>query len=141
MKTHHIKVAVISLAISALLTSCASTYEAIGKVNMLSAGHLTPNLNYKKLTANAGGRKKDVKHSKATTMQQAIKQVVDKVPDGRFMTNVTVYIVNGGYYAVSGNVWGVGNDSIPHQYTSQSSPATSDSEDMNYFTTTQPVLK
>ena len=129
MKTIHIKIAVASLLLGSLLTSCAGTYEAIGKVNILSETEVTPGLKYTQLTTNSGGNKRELKYSTAATVQEAVAQVIDKVPGGRFMTDVTIYAVNDGYFAVMGNVWGTTNDSIPAKnlnyvvYTQNTSPA------------------
>lgn len=96
-----------------LLSSCASNYETIGKVSMLAPDRVDRGIQYKPLAANTGSSKKEITASKAQSVTQAVQQVIDKVPGGKYMTNVTVYVVNGGYLAVKGDVWGVGTDSVP----------------------------
>lgn len=114
MKTQQFKTGIAILLLGTLLTSCAKTYEAIGHVSMLSAGtYVNPGIKYQQLTSNSGGSKKEVKHSKAESVRVAIKNVIGSVAGGCFMTNVTVYAVNDGYFAVSGNVWGTCKDSVP----------------------------
>ncbi|HWY98238.1 MAG TPA: hypothetical protein VNY36_04035 [Bacteroidia bacterium] len=112
MKTNKIKLAITGLLISTLFTSCAVNYEAIGKVSMLSVGKVDPNLKYKQFTTNSGGSKKELKSSYAPTVKAAIRQVLSNTPGGYFITNVTIYSVNDGYFAVSGDVWGVDKDTI-----------------------------
>lgn len=113
MKTNKMKITAASLLLGTLLTSCATTYEAIGNVSVLSESKVNPELKYTQLTTNSGAAKRQLKHSTAATVQEAVNQVIDNVPGGRFMTNVTIYAVNDGYFAVTGNVWGTTNDSIP----------------------------
>jgi hypothetical protein len=129
MKTILTKTAAASLLLGALLTSCAGTYEAIGKVNILSETEVASGLKYTQLTTNSGADKKELKYSTAATVQEAVAQVIGNVPGGRFITDVTIYAVNDGYFAVTGNVWGTTNDSIPAKalnyvvYTQSTSPS------------------
>ena len=114
MKTKQIKSVIAALLLGTLLTSCASTYQAIGHVSMLSGGsYVNPAVKYEQLTTNTGSDPKDLKKSTAETVKAAINDVIESIPGGCFMTNVTVYAVNDGYFAVSGNVWGAAKDSIP----------------------------
>lgn len=94
-----------------LLTSCASTYNEIGGLSMLADRHVDPNGHYKKLATAAGATKKEIKSTSADDMKSAINQVIAKVPGGLFLTNVKIYVVNGDYLAVSGDVWGYTGDS------------------------------
>jgi len=104
MKIQTLKTILKSLALSILLSSCG-TYEVIGKVDTLSDRHINASLKYKQLTTNSGSSKKEILHSEAVTVRGAVTQALAKIPGGCFMTDVTVYAVNDGYFAVSGNVW------------------------------------
>lgn len=91
------------------ITSCTSVKQ-IGKVNMISNRNVDPKLNYEVITTYSGGSKKELKKSKSTTIEDAIDQTVRKIPGGEFLMNVKVYLVNGQYLAVEGDVWGVKSD-------------------------------
>lgn len=101
------------LAAASLLTSCAGTYQAVGKVGMLAPDRVENGVNYQPLATNTGSSKKVITASKAQTVSQAVQQVINTVPGGKYMTNVTVYVVDGGYIAVKGDVWGVSADTVP----------------------------
>jgi hypothetical protein len=92
--------------ISVLLTSCASAYQEIGSLAMLSNRNIEPSKNYKKLATAIGGTKKELKESNAESMDAAINNAISKVPGGKYLTNVKIYVVRGEYLAVSGDVWG-----------------------------------
>ena len=96
MKTNTLKKAGIALLLSGLFASCASKYEAIGNVSLLSERAIKPGLEYKQLTTNSGGSKKELKSSKTVSIKDAVAQVISKVPGGCFITDVTIYIVNDG---------------------------------------------
>lgn len=114
MKTINLKTACMCLMAGLMLASCASSYDAVGTVGMLAPDRVDKGVKYSKLTTNSGGGKQDLKNSKASTVTQAVQQVIDNVPGGKYMTNVTVYVVNGGYVAVKGDVWGIGTDTVPN---------------------------
>ncbi len=92
--------------ISAMLTSCAASYNEIGSLGMLSDRHLDPNGHYQKLAANVGSEKKVIVKTKADNIEAAINQVLNQIPGAQYMTNVKIYAVDGDYLAVSGDVWG-----------------------------------
>jgi len=94
------------ILLSALLTSCAGTYNEIGSLSMLSNKHLDPSGHYQKLALKAGTSKKEIRQSKADNMEAAINQVISQIPGAEYMTNVKIYAVKGNYLAVSGDVWG-----------------------------------
>ena len=103
---------------SMLLVSCASTYQEIGGVNLLATHDVPEKQNYKLLATGVGSTKKEIKHSTAQSMNEAVKAVLDRVPGGDHLTNVKLYIVNDIYLAVSGDVWGI--DST-HTYVAKQS--------------------
>jgi|SRR6185312_2262336 len=117
MKPLNLKKIAIYMSSILMLASCRSAYQTIGSVDMLSSKTLDTTLNYKQYTVNTGASRKQIKHSTAENIDQAINNVVSQVPGGMYITNVTIYIVKGDYYAVSGNVWGVQKDTlIIHHY-------------------------
>lgn len=110
MKNQTIKTVLKSIVISIMLSSCG-TYEVIGKVDILSDRHINTGIKYKQLTTNSGGSKKEILRSQAVTIHGAVTKALARVPGGCFMTNVVVYAVNDGYFAVSGNIWVADKDS------------------------------
>lgn len=100
-----VKLSVIALVMISAITSCTSVKQ-IGKVNMISNRNVDPNLKYEVLTTYAGGSKRELKKSKATSIEAAMDQTVKKVPGGEFLMNCKIYIVNSKYIAVEGDVWG-----------------------------------
>ena len=116
MKSNIVKKVGILIFSSILFASCTSSYEAIGNVSVLSDRAIKAGVAYKQLSINSGGTKEELKHSQAETLDEAVSQVISQVPGGRFITNVTIYVGDNGYYAVSGNVWGtpVGGDTVQH---------------------------
>lgn len=89
----------------ALSSSCVSVKQ-IGKVNMISNRNVDPKMDYDAISTYSGGSKKELRKSKAKTIEDAIDQTVRKVPGGEFLMNVKIYMVNGQYLAVEGDVWG-----------------------------------
>lgn len=93
------------LALTIILASCTSVKQ-IGKVNMISNRNIDPNLEYERISTYFGGSKKELKKTKAKTIEDAIDQTVRKAPGGEFLMNVKLYVVKDQYYAVEGDVWG-----------------------------------
>jgi len=100
-----VKLSVIALVMISAMTSCTSVKQ-IGKVNMISNRNVDPNLKYQSLTTYSGGSKRELKKSKATSIEAAIDNTVKKVPGGEFLMNCKIYVVNSKYIAVEGDVWG-----------------------------------
>lgn len=96
----------ITLLVITAGTSCTSVKQ-IGKVNMISNRNVDPKLDYDVITTYSGGSNRELKKSKAKTVEDAIDQTVRKVPGGEFLMNVKIYMVNGQYIAIEGDVWGV----------------------------------
>lgn len=97
------------IVIALLLSSCSSIKQ-IGKVNMISNRNVSPELKYQVLTTYSGGSNKELKKSKATSIEDAIDKTVRKVPGGEFVMNAKIYLVDGKYIAVEGDVWGNANN-------------------------------
>ena len=88
-----------------LLTSCMQVKQ-IGKVNMISNRNVDPNLKYSLITTYSGGSDRELKKSRAKTIEDALDATVRKVPGGEFLMNAKIYLVNGQFMAVEGDVWG-----------------------------------
>jgi hypothetical protein len=87
-------------------TSCASTYNEIGGLGMLTDRQIDPKGHYKLIATSIGSSKKAIKNSKAESMKAAIDSTLSKVQGALFLTNVKLYIVKRDYIAVSGDAWG-----------------------------------
>lgn len=86
--------------------SACKTVKKIGRVNMISIRNVEPNLEYSVITTYSGGSKRELRKTKATTIEDAVTQTVRKIPGGEFIMNATIYKVAGTCYAVEGDVWG-----------------------------------
>jgi len=54
-----------------------------------------------------GASKQEIRKTKATTLEDAIDQVVKSTPGGEYLKNVKVYLTDNKYLAVEGDVWGI----------------------------------
>jgi hypothetical protein len=97
------------LCIAILLTSCVTTKQ-IGSVNMISNRNIETSANYTLIKSYMGADKKEIRQSKAKTVEAAIDQVVKSTPGGEFLKNVKIYKVSTNYLAVEGDVWGIVNN-------------------------------
>jgi len=96
-----------ALLFTMLFTSgCAPSVVKIGTLNMVSHRNVDPDLKYELVSSYAGGSKKELKKSRATTVEEALEQTVRKVPGGELMMNVKLYQISGKYFAIEGDVWG-----------------------------------
>jgi hypothetical protein len=97
----------IGFVATAFLASCGSTtLKQVGKVNMISNRNVDPKLDYSLLSSYSGGSQRELKKSKAITIEDAVDQTVRKVPGGEFLMNTKLYIINNKYFAIEGDVWG-----------------------------------
>jgi phage tail sheath protein FI len=87
-------------------SSCAVTIKQIGSVNMISNRNIDGSTNYVLLKSYMGANQKELRKSKAVTVQDAIEQVVKSTPGGEFLKNVKLYTTSKKYFAVEGDVWG-----------------------------------
>lgn len=101
-----------SLILTILLSVSCTTIKQIGDINMISNRNIESSANYKVLTTYSGGSKKDLRKSRANTLQQAVDETVRETVGGEYLVNVKIYVVNQRYYAVEGDVWGKG-DEVP----------------------------
>jgi alkyl sulfatase BDS1-like metallo-beta-lactamase superfamily hydrolase len=57
-----------------------------------------------------GAIKQEIRETKATTIEDAIDQVVKSTPGGEYLKNVKVYLTGNKYLAVEGDVWGIADN-------------------------------
>jgi hypothetical protein len=93
------------LMVFVVFQGCTSVKQ-IGKVNMVSNRNVETDFEYVLLSSYAGSSDKELKRSKAESVEQAIDDTVRKVPGGEFMMNVSMYVINNDRFAVVGDVWG-----------------------------------
>lgn len=96
------------LAISSylLFSACISTKQ-IGDLNMISTRNVETKTDYVLIRNYMGGTKRELKRSKAKDLKDAVNNLVKQTPGGEFVKNAKIYLVNGKYYAVEGDIWGI----------------------------------
>jgi hypothetical protein len=95
------------------LTSGCTSVKLIGSLNMVSTRNVNADLKYQRITTYSGGGESTLKKSRAVTIEDAINDVVRKVPGGEFLMNVKIFAIDEGkYYAVQGDVWGSGDQTF-----------------------------
>ena len=77
---------------------------------MVSTRNIDSSEDYSLLRNYMGASKKEIKTTKAQTMEDAIDQVVRSTPGGEYLKNVKVYLVKNRYLAVEGDVWGISSN-------------------------------
>jgi hypothetical protein len=103
------KVLLASCLLSITISSCVSVKQ-VGKLNMISNRNVDTKLNYELMASYSGGSKKELKKSRALTVEDAIDKTVKKIPGGEFLMNAKMYTVKRLkkiYFAVEGDVWGI----------------------------------
>lgn len=99
------------------LTSCMVFNEA-GRLNLVSVRNIDSKTNYQLLQKNVEYTKKEMRQNCKKTIEQAIDDVVKKVPGGEYLMNakINVCVIPGNlfngyqpslYYVVTGDVWGI----------------------------------
>lgn len=97
------------ILLSIILFFSCSSMKQIGDINMVSSRNIETNMNYVLLRSYMGGTKQEMrsnKHYEIRTVQDAINKVVKETPGGEFLKNVKIYLINGEYFLVEGDVWG-----------------------------------
>ena len=88
------------------ICSCNSV-KRIGAVNMISNRNIDYSAKYQLISSYAGGSNREIKKSRATSIEEAIDKTVRKVPGGEYLMNARIYLVKKKYIAVEGDVWGI----------------------------------
>jgi len=101
------KKTLLSLLLLTLL-SCTS-YKEIGQLNVISNRNFDTSKDYQLLATYSGDSDKEIKKSKSPNIQTAIDDRLKNVPGGEYLTNVKIYLVDGKYYSVTGDVFGTTN--------------------------------
>ena len=109
MKT---KLFMIGILFMLMFSSCVAIKD-IGNLTMVSTRNVETTKSYQSIKKYASLTKKELRKTRATSIQAAIDEVVRKVDGGEYLMNVKIYQVaksNGFavlyYYAVEGDVWG-----------------------------------
>ena len=98
----------ILIIISAILTNCTTTKQ-IGDVTMLSSRNIDSQMDYVLIRSYMGGTKKEIRQAKKSedlTIEDALNRVVKATPGGEFLKNVKIYLVDGKFISIEGDVWG-----------------------------------
>lgn len=95
---------------SFLLFGCFGIKQ-VGDLNMVANRNVNPNQEYELVKTYAGSDskkalKKEFKKVKAETIQAAIDYTIKNTAGGEFLTNAKIYLLNGTYFVVHGDVWG-----------------------------------
>lgn len=100
-----------SLFAVSILSSCGVSHQVIqvGNINMVSTRNIE-NTEYVLLSSYMGGNKKEIANARAVTIEEAIDQTVKQTPGGEYLKNAKIYKVDGLYFAVEGDVWGIKNN-------------------------------
>ncbi|QQS31131.1 MAG: hypothetical protein IPM47_09515 [Sphingobacteriales bacterium] len=104
---YFVSIGVLFAIITLMTVSSCTKVKQIGRVNMISNRNVDPKLDYSVISTYSGGSQRELKKTRAVTLEDAIDQTVRKIPGGEFLMNARLYVVNKKYYAVEGDVWGV----------------------------------
>lgn len=104
------KFSIILFVLAITLSAYPAKLKQIGSINMISTRNVNPSLEYKPIATFAGGSDRELKRSKAKTIDEAIENTIKSVPGGEFLMNVKLFVVDGKYFAVQGDVWGDPNN-------------------------------
>ena len=95
-----------------LLTSCAPwAVKEIGRMNSMSVRNIDPHANYVCLQKNVEYTFKESKENMQAKLEDAVDQLVKKVPGGEYVMNAKVKLLSKDEkpvgYIVEGDVWGI----------------------------------
>ncbi len=102
-----VNVSIVSLLLT--LSACTSV-KLVGKVNMVSDRNIESKNEYVLLKNYMGASNKELKKSRSTSVEDAIDQTVRNTAGGEFLKNAKIYLVNGSYFAIEGDVWGIASN-------------------------------
>lgn len=105
MKQKLIPAILMGAAMSVSLTCNAQ--RKIGTIIMISNRNIEAAQEYKLLSTYSGGSTKELRKSRAISIEQAVDQTVKRIAGGEYLMNVKIYVTKKKYYAVEGDVWGV----------------------------------
>jgi hypothetical protein len=97
------------------LMGCGPHVKQIGDLNMIATRNVDASelsSAYVPLRTYAGGSKRELKKSTASSIEEAANATVRAVPGGEFLMNVKVYLIDGMYIAIEGDVWGRNSASV-----------------------------
>lgn len=100
----------IILSLMIIFISSCSNIKRIGDLNMISNRNIDTKENYVLIERYVNDSKREIKKSKAKTIEEAIDKTVKNVNGGEFIKNAKIYMIqkkNKYYFAVEGDVWGV----------------------------------
>lgn len=106
------KKTLLMLTATAILSSCIGIKQ-VGDLNLVSSRNVDlKSGEYELIKSHAGSSskkqlKKEFKKIKANTLEQAVSYTVKSTPGGEFVANARIYLLNGTYFIVQGDVWGV----------------------------------
>ena len=98
-----------------ILASCGVDKKLIGDINMISERNIDSNIEYVELKRYAGTGKKAAKMAakeETATLQDAVDVTVKGVPGGEYIRNAKIFMIDGKFYLVEGDVWGVNKASF-----------------------------
>ena len=84
---------------------------------MISTRNVDVSAHYELLSAYVGGKKSELRRSKAKTIDEAINKIVKDVPGGEYLMNVKIYRVGDSRFAVEGDVWGLSTNQSRYGFT------------------------
>lgn len=110
---------ILIITLLSAVTSCSSIKQ-IGDLNMISKRNINLDEEYTQLRTYAGSSsnrelKKEFSRVKSTSIDMAVDHTVRNTPGGEFLTNVKIYTLNGEYFVVQGDVWGIAGKEIDYK--------------------------
>ena len=100
--------------LSVMFTSCVGI-KNIGQLNMVSTRNIETTQKYHLIQKYVTLDKKEMKKTRAESIQEAVDAIVKKVDGGEYLMNVKVYQIShyrygqgtAYYFSVEGDVWGI----------------------------------
>lgn len=107
MKKSILVILICFAAVTITLQSCSSKL-LVGKLTMMSDRNIDSKGSYVCLKTYAGSTKKEIYHSRARTIEEALNNTIKSVPGGEFGKNVKIYQIlpKKEYWAIECDVWG-----------------------------------
>jgi hypothetical protein len=80
--------------------------KLIGRLNLASNRNHEKSKDYILLRNYVKKNEKELRKTRATSIEDAIDDLVKTIAGGEFLKNVKIYSVNNKYYTIEGDVWG-----------------------------------